>query len=459
MTSNISNSKKDTKSKDKTMQKIVNYGTLILIVIISYLIYKYFIERKYVRIRGEGFENFESFVDSQNTDIATKNTIYENSIINIYEDNIRLKCSMIPTLSNNVIACTINKELFVPYLFPIHMIKLIDGTILAVFNDGRLYKKDNILSTMWAGPITNSKPNDIIPLRMITLKTDLVTLLAVGYDNILYMKEPDKSGNINLTAEWKQVPNNSKIIYVLFDNDTNFLLSIDITGKLFTKKSLDITTSNSELSTLLDRPILRLYYDLNGYMLAIDSNFDLYQFSELSWKTTPLNITRGANNSKIQDLLYDNDGKMYGLIFNPDAYMVQIMKQSSIFYLADFVELNLQITESDSSNFVMSDQDIISCKVGSLYDYLAIANANDVNDDDPNFAYHKQLIQNTQDLRQFCANKNIVTGDNTYDNYDTLANIDKNDTKITKLKNIINNLLSYEPDNIRIKEKYPIILT
>ena len=194
-------------------------------------------------------------------------------------------------------------------------------------------------------------------------------------------------------------------------------------------------------------------------MLALDTKFDLYQFSELSWKTTPLNITRGTNSSKIQDLLYDNDGKMYGLIFNPDAYMVQIMKQTSIFYLADFVELNLQITPNDSSNFVMSNQDIITCKIGSLYDYLAVVFANDENDDDPNFAYHKQLIQDTQDLRKFCANKNMVTGDNTYDNYDTLANVDKNDIKITKLKKIINNLLSYEPENIRIKEKYPIILT
>jgi hypothetical protein len=461
MSTNISNNKKNIKSKDNSTQKFVNYGTLVLIVIIIYLIYKYFLERKYVRIRGDGFKNFEGFENidnSQNTSII-KNTIYENSIINIYGDNIRLKCSMIPTLSTNNDICRINNEPFVPYLFPIHMIKLIDGTILAVFNDGRLYKKDNILSTMWAGPITNSKPQNIIPLRMITLKTDLITLLAVGYDNILYMKKPDKSGNIDLKGEWIQVPNNSNIIYVLFDNDTNYLLSIDINGKLFTKNSLDITTINVELSTLLDRPILRLYYDLNGYMLALDTNFDLYQFSELSWKTTPLNITRGTNSSKIQDLLYDNDGKMYGLIFNPDAYMVQTMKQTSIFYLADFIELNLQIVPNDSSNFVMSDQDIISCKVGSIHDYISVVFANDGNDDDPNFAYHKQLIQDTQDLRQFCANKNMVTGDNTYDNYDTLANVDKNDIKITKLKKIINNLLSYEPNNIRIKEKYPIILT
>ena len=459
MTLKNSNSKIDNKSKDKTLQKIVNYGTLIFIIFISYIFYIYFIERPYSRIRGESFQNFENFENSQNIVNTNTNTIYENSITAIYGDNIRLKCSMLPNLSNSPTACVINNESFVPYLFPIHMIKLIDGTILAVFNDGRLYTKDNILSTMWAGPIINSKPQDIIPLRMVTLKTDLVTLLAVGYDNILYMKTPDINGNYNLTAEWKQVPNNSNIIYVLFDNDTNYLISIDINGKLFIKNSLDITTGNNELTTKLDRPILRLYYDLNGYMLALDTNFDLYQFSELSWKTTPLNTTRGKNSSKIQDLLYDNDGKMYGLIFNPDAYMVQIMKQTSIFYLSDFTELNLHlINATDSSNFVMSDQDIITCKIGSIYDYLSIANANDANDDDPNFAYHKQLIENTQELREFCAQKNIVSNNN-YDNYDALTNVDKNDVKISKLKKIINNLLSYEPNSNIIKAKYPIIST
>ena len=115
------------------------------------------------------------------------------------------------------------------------MIKLLDGSIIAVFNDGRLYKKDNIKSTLWLGPITNSMPQDIIPMRMITLSTDLVTLLGVGFDNILYVKTPDKLGNINLTIPWKQVPNNSSIIFVLFDNQTNYLLSIDVNGKLFTK--------------------------------------------------------------------------------------------------------------------------------------------------------------------------------------------------------------------------------
>ena len=466
---NINNPK-----KDKLFQTFVNFGTVLLIIIIVVIIYKYFIAIDYQRLRLEGYEDSESATETTiaptieptiaptiaptitSTSLTTSGaTIYEKSINKIYGNNKRLICSMLPNIYNNKNVCKINNESFVPYKFPIHMIKLLDGTILAVFNDGRLYKKDSMKSTLWAGPITNSLPQDNIPLRMITLSTNLNTLLGVGFDNILYIKTPDSAGNINLTVPWKQVPNNSSIIYVLFDNVTNFLLSIDINGKLFTKTDFDITTNNQELVTKLDRPVLRLYYDLNGYMLAIDNNFDMYQFTELNWKNTPLNISRGANNSKLQDVLYDNDGKMYGLVFNSDSFMVQIMKQSSVFYLSDFIEIN-NLISSDNTDFILSDQDIIKYKIGSLYDYIAVANANDSNDDDPNFAYQKQLIENKAKLLNFCANRNIISSDNS-DNYELLANVDKNNDKIKNLKNIINNLLNYEPENMKIRQNNQII--
>jgi len=453
------NSKNNSKNKkDTTFQSFINFGTIIFIVIIIYLIYKYFIQYDNQRLRVDGFDNMIPNITTSYA-ITQKNTIYEKSIRYLYGDNTRLICSMLPNIFNNTNSCKINNDIFVPYKFPIHIIKLFDSSILAVFNDGRLYKKDSMESTLWNGPINNSMPEDVIPMRMITLSSDLVTLLGVGFDNILYVKTPDKSGNIDLNIPWKQVPNNSSIIFVIFDNQTNYLLSIDINGKLFTKTSHDITSSNSELVTKLDRPILRLYYDLNGYMLAIDNMFDLYQFTDLNWKTTPLNITRGANNSKIQDLLYDNDGKMYGLIFNSESFIVQIMKQISVFYLADFVEIGDSLKSDNSSitsNFIMSDQDIIKCKIGSLYDYLAITNTNDITDDDPNFAYQKQIIENKEKLLNFCANRNIISNDN-YDNYELLASVDKNNDKIDKLKNIINNLLNYEPDSMLIKQNNPII--
>ena len=436
----ISITSKKGQKKDELLSKLINFGTVIGFFAIAVLIYIYFFNKPKI-------STFESFIESNDT-------IYETSLKKIYEDNPRLLCSMLPNIDNSV--CNVDGNQYIIYNFPIHMIKLIDGSILAVFNDGRLYTKDNIFNTMWHGPLNNSLPNDNIPLRMVTLSTDLNTLLGVGYDNKLYMKQPDINGNLNLVASWRVVPNNNNIIYVLFDNETGYLISIDTQGKLFYKQSSDLTSNNIELINRLDRPVLRLYYDLNGYMLAIDDNFEMYQFSELNWKNSPLNTKRGANSSKLQDILYHNDGRLFGLVFNPASYMVQIMKQDQAFYLANFTPLDQSINLENSSEFVMSDQDIILSKTGNIKAYLEAINASDSADSDPNIAYQKQIMETRAKLKQFCATRNSTTSSN-YDNYDLLANVEQNDDRIMQLKNIINNLIAYEPDKNRIIEKNPVI--
>ena len=136
------------------------------------------------------------------------------------------------------------------------------------------------------------------------------------------------------------------------------------------------------------------------------------------------------------------------------------MKQTSVFYLADFININ-DIMVSNNSNstendFLMSDLDIIKSKIGSIIDYSDIVNAEDETDDDPNFAYQKQIIESKKELYNFCANRNVISND-SYDNYDLLTNVDKNNDKISNLKNILNSLMNYEPDNMSIREKNPII--
>jgi len=450
--------------KDEMLSKLINFGTVILFFGIAVVIYIIFFNKNKIISNFESFEtqitnplSISSRINNSgigNSGNSDNNTIYETSLKNIYGNNPRLICGMLPNPGNNI--CTVEGKPYVIYNFPIHMIKLSDASILAVFNDGRLYKKDDMANTMWRGPLDNSLPNDSIPLRMITLSTDLVTLLGVGYDNKLYMKQPDSNGYINLTAYWRPVPNNTDIIYVLFDDDSGYLISIDITGKLFIKVSSDLTSNNAELINRLDRPILRLYYDLNGYMLVIDNNFDMYQFADLNWKNSTLNLERGANSSKLQDIMYDNDGRLFGLVFNPNSYMVQIMKQNQAFYLGNFIPLDQQINLTNSGEFVMSDQDIILSKTGNINLYLQTINANDAADEDPNIAHQKQIMQTRANLLQFCANRNSTTSSN-YDNYDLLASVEQNDDKISQLKSVINNLISYEPDKARIQEKYPII--
>jgi len=441
--------------------------------------------------KTESFENKtkkDKFENVINKITNPGNTVYETALNTIYGENKRLLCSMVPTINNNSSICKIDNTPYIIYKFPIHIIKLFDDSILAVFNDGRMYKKYSMESTIWQGPIENSMPSGIIPLRMVTLGTDLTTLYGVGYDNILYVKEPktntvtatdnntygvvdpatDKSNiSIDLTGVWKQVPNNSGIIYVLFDNMTNFLISIDIKGKLFTKTSSDITTTSQELVTLLDRPVLRVYYDLNGYMLVIDDKFDMYQFTDINWKTTPLQTTRGANPSKLHDILYDNDGKMFGLVFNTDAYMVQIMKQYEVFYLSEFNPIDMILAQkskgstdtknTNNNNFIMSYQDIMKAKIGSIYDYNINHAGDDGDDDDTNFAYQKQVIETKTKLVQFCNDRSSNTNNMYYDNYELLGDVEDNDDKISKLKNVITSLMKYEPERMNIQDKYPIL--
>jgi hypothetical protein len=452
----LNNATNKGKGFDKTLSKIINFGTVIAFFGIAIIIYWYFFS-------GKRITKFECF---ENQYI----TIYETAIAQTFGSFPRLICNITATPTNNV--CIIDGESYVKYNFPVHMIKLLNGNILAVFNDGRLYKKDSMQNTMWQGPINNSLPNDSIPLRMVTLAPDMVTLLGIGYDNQLYIKSADDKGHVNLTAAWKQVPNNTDIIYIIFDNETGNMISIDKNGKLFIKTSSDYTSNNVELITMIDRPLLRLYFDNNGYMLALDDSFDLYQFSELNWKNSPLNIQRGHNDSKIQDILYDNDGKLFGLIFNTKASFLQIMKQDMAFYLANFIPLdqllssgnsNISDGSSDSPNasseFVLSDKDIFKSKIGNIDKYLSKLVQDDSNDDDTNIAYQKMILQTRADLKKFCATRgsNAIDENGAFDNYDLLAQVESNDSKINNLKDIMNDLLIYEPDKARIIEKYPII--
>ncbi len=466
----------NTTKKDELLSTIVNIGSVILFIAIVVIIYLIFFNKTKITNTFENFESGNKLItqtdDNSNktgrNESVSNDTIYETSLKSLYSENKRLICSMLPSINNTT--CTINKISYVIYNFPVHMIKLFDGSILAVFNDGRLYKKTDIFNTMWAGPLKNSLPNDNIPIRMISLSTDLTTLLCVGYDNKLYMKKPDSNGLINLMTPWQLVPNNINIIYVLFDNETGYMISININGELLIKTSLDITSNNIELLNKLDRPILRMYYDLNGYVLVIDNKFELLQFSELNWKNSVLNLDRGSNNSKIQDILYHNDGKLFGLIFNPDSYMVQIMKQSQAFYLGDFTPLEQHInlnntntntntdTNTNTNEFVMSDQDIIKSKNGNIQTYINNQLIVNDADDDPNIAYQKQIIETRANMKQYCTNRNIISSNN-YNNYDLLANVEKNDDKIIKLKNIANKLITYEPNKQQMLDKYTILNT
>ena len=115
------------------------------------------------------------------------------------------------------------------------------------------------------------------------------------------------------------------------------------------------------------------------------------------------------------------------------------------------------LSSKNESNFIMSDQDILKAKIGSLYDYKKYNIDEDNTDDDPNFAYQTQLLESKRDLRQFCANRGSNTQNINYENYELLADVENNNNKISKLKNVIKNLIKYEPEKQQIKEKHTIL--
>lgn len=484
MKHNNTKSTKSTKDSHSNplISNLINWGFVVLFLIIIVVIYYYFFYP-----RSMIYEKFDMPITTQSNKIlkspkqqtpeipetpetpetpininkmSIKPTIYEKSLNNLYGNNIRMMCNILPTLDNSV--CVIGSTPFVKYTFPIHMIKLQNGQILAVFNDGRIYSKDNILATIWNGPHDNSLPNNSVPLRMITLTNDLSNLLGVGYDNKLYISSLDINGGLDTDAIWKPVPNNTNIIYVIYDRDTHCLVSIDTSGKLFIKKTQDITDNNTEITNILiDRPLLRLYYDVYGYMLAIDTNFNLYQFKEKDWKTCGLNLERGHNLSKINDILYNNDGKLIGLVFVENANMLHVMKQSEIFYLSQFIPLDIQETLQETTknnNFMLSDADIINNKIGYINPVILNAD-DDTIDQDVSFAFHKQTLENQKKLRDFCNSRSATVGETNVENYDLLSNVEQNTEKINLLQAVLNNLIKYDPERKKIQEQYPILFT
>jgi len=158
--------------------------------------------------------------------------------------------------------------------------------------------------------------------------------------------------------------------------------------------------------------------------------------------------------------MYNNDGTMYGLVFNKDSFMVQTKKQVQAWYLGNFIDLDDQVnivnSTSGESNFVMSDLDIIQSKTGSISEYLKFVDADENSDEDPNMAYQKQLFETRAKLKEFC-NSRYSTTDTNYENWNLYSTVENNDIRINDMKNVINNLLKYEPDKEQIIDKNPII--
>ena len=188
-------------------------------------------------------------------------------------------------------------------LVPIHIIYTLDKKYLAVFNDGKLYIKNNLFDdTLWVGPLNNSligSQEDGIGMRMIMFfpfnsnNERQNKLLGVGQDGFLYCKE-----NEDLQSQWikSSGENNDGLVYVFCDfyqdkvNYYPILYGITSDGKIVYKnqnKQAPIDTISGDDFMKLpfsepDKPIinnakmLKVYWDRNGFLLGIGQDFKIY---------------------------------------------------------------------------------------------------------------------------------------------------------------------------------------
>jgi len=161
-------------SKSNSVNVFTNIIVVILFFTIVIVVYNLFVKNTKI----EPFENkkkkdkFDNVKNKLAKSSKQTNTVYEKALATMYGDNKRLICSMVPIINDTSNICKIDNIPYIIYKFPVHITKLIDDSILAVFNDGRMYQKYSMESTIWQGPILNSMPLGTIPLRMVTLGID-----------------------------------------------------------------------------------------------------------------------------------------------------------------------------------------------------------------------------------------------------------------------------------------------
>lgn len=382
---------------------------------------------------------------------AFPQTIFETSANKAFGTYPVMTCNLIPTKKSR--DCNINGEPIIKYKFPVHLLKLVNGKHIAVFNDGRLYTKDKLTDKMWQGPLKNSLPNRDIPLRMVSMNPEGNKLVAVGYDNKAYIKYgEDNSQILELESEWRPLPGLENIIFLMYlydpATDTNKYVVIDTEGKI------KITQTDKPDSGLVDysvikEPILKLSYSADGYMLAIDANFRLRTFEDKEWPTSKFSTKFGTNPNQVLDILYDKDQLLFGCVLLPKVGIAEIMKQEEPDFQAKFVpfELNRYLTGGMESR--LTDRMIVFTKLG-IYTNQGMLEEEAL-DDDINMAYQRQMLLDKKRLREFCVSRGLKT-DETYRNYEILRQVEDNKQKIERLNGIISELISFDPDQKAIQE-------
>jgi hypothetical protein len=440
----------------------------ILLLIIGVLIILFLLYNTNITQSSLILEHFGDY------DIAKRNTyvdtLYETSLKTAFAQYPKFICNILPISNENDCKKT-DGSLYTRDLYPVHIIKVFDGNYLAAFNDGKIYTKDSINDKFWSGPLAMSMPEDTQPLRMINLTAD-GTLLGVAYNNKLYKKlaptNQKLKGYKKFETRWQLIPKCDNIIYAMYLSDSSSnssntandqLIGINTTGMLVNKSVANMASNEFTVMSNEPFPVLKIYFDKNGFMLGIGADFKLYKKASLDWSTSTFDLLEGGNPTLINDVIYDNDAKLFGLVMLPTMGLLELQKQQQTYYLSAFLPMEFTVVSKDSKESqntnVITDLDIIKFKTGAnLSNLVGVADPL-LLDNPPDIVDNLLKFESEGKLRQFCVDKGYLSK-SEYQNYELLNKINDQKSKIGKLNDLLASLITQDPDKAKIQEINPL---
>jgi hypothetical protein len=467
---------------------------ILVTIIVIILLYWFSIKNK---SNKEGFVGDSNVLTSPTTEIvpndvmAAQNwyknltdnqerTIYQEAYDSISEDKLS------PMLKFNLKIDPRGKttddtgKVFERLLVPIHVTPLLDGRVLAVFNDGRLYLKKNLFNDqLWLGPLDNSlygSQENGVGMRMVMIfplnknYERQIRLIGVGQDNCLYFKDTE-----DLQSQWiKSETNetgNDKLIYLFSDYHLKedpyypLLYGINTEGKIVYKnfngqnplntvEDLDLmnkanfTETNPRINDNIK--VLKVFWDRNGFMLGIGQDFRLYQKKGIDWKVRPWETaeeSRGTNpgsNTLLIDIIMDYDARMVGLVLdsNNNPPMIRIKKQNLSYYLADFEEIGNVTVQ----NRLYNDQEAIKFKTGvDWISYLSFEDPDEVlyRSNNLQAIYQRSIMTDRLRLRKLCKDRK-PTNNLEVRNFEFERTVQEKEKRINQLTGELEGLLKYD---------------
>lgn len=339
-------------------------------------------------------------------------------------------------------------------LVPIHIIQDHQGQYLAVFNDGQLYRKENLIDKkLWIGPLNNSlahnQDGQEVPLRMVMLypfeketnvgqssqevQYKVLKLLGVGVDGNLYVKDTE-----DYQSNWNQISggNNQNLIYIFTDfvqskektslvPNSELLAEVEINdggsndyypklwaingnGQFMQKETNSLESKFKVFNHIVEPvPMIKVCWDKNGFMLGIGSDFRIYKKKSTQWKTLQAwDLDNGPSEYKVIDLLLDKDGHFFGVVLDDRLGRIRLMKQTEFYYLAEFEFLELTNQHKPQ---IFSTYDIIHHKSGfdiQTYNSYQDSEEEIYRTDNLEAIHQRNMLESRRKLQALCKKRN-----------------------------------------------------